>query len=566
MMIRFFHHGDGSGAAAVDYLLAKEVTAYTDDRQRIENMTIRRSVLPQVLDGDPDLTRHLIDSNTRKWRYTSGVIAFHAEDEPSDDQQTAVMRDFEKCAFAGLEQDQANVLWVRHAHMGNVELHFLVPRVELYQNRSFNPAPPGSESYFNTFRDYWNARESWVSPKEPARKRMVKPVIDFGDRKQIKEAIQTLILQKIEAGELHSHKDVRAALEELDGFEFKPLTAKQQEKRCKADAEEERGGKRRRRDTRITMRVAGTNDSQNTFRLEDRIFHEEWTSDESLAARSASEGQEPIKCHGKASPRDIERLRTAFEASVARRAAKNHARYARPRKIERRDAEPDDRPDRTSCSRDTTGDGCIGSEPERVAHDHMENDATDLPGRGLANLLDALDRSAYDFSDTAKNSAGDRFGEIRPLRRQNYSWPWRYGPGSQSSQRRRTRQVPDSQSEWRQSLHRNKNNEVSHVKFTADILRDRIVERSRRVEHDFRNWIEERKRLTDRICELKTRIQSVHERVGETLGQLTKRAGRIAEDVGARLMRRRTALTEGQRKNDRSSISKPSSLPPEPEF
>ena len=132
MMVRFFAHGDGSGCTAVEYLLAEEVAAYTEDRKRIAGQTVRREVLPEVLSGDPDLTRRLIDSNTLKWRYTSGVVAFHADDDPSEVQQAAVMRDFEKAAFAGLERDQANILWVRHQHMGNVELHFLVPRVELY--------------------------------------------------------------------------------------------------------------------------------------------------------------------------------------------------------------------------------------------------------------------------------------------------------------------------------------------------------------------------------------------------------------------------------------------------
>lgn len=118
MMVRFFAHGDGSGRAAVEYLLAEEISAYTEDRKRIAGQTVRRKVFPEVLSGDPDLTRVLIDSNSRKWRYTSGVVAFHAEDDPSEAEQAVVMRDFEEAAFAGLEGDQANILWVRHTHMG----------------------------------------------------------------------------------------------------------------------------------------------------------------------------------------------------------------------------------------------------------------------------------------------------------------------------------------------------------------------------------------------------------------------------------------------------------------
>ena len=380
MMVRFFDQGDGSGAAAVEYLLAEEVAAYTEDRRRLPSQTVRRQVLPELISGDPNLTRHLIDSNTRKWRYTSGVVAFHADDDPTESQQAAVMQDFEKAAFAGLAGDQGNILWVRHQHMGNVELHFLIPRIELYGNRSFNPAPPGSEPYFNAFRDYWNAREGWVSPEEPRRKRMIKPVFDLDDRKKIKEAIQTLIAQKIEAGEIRSHTDVRAALAELDDFEFKPLTAKQIEKRHKADAVEAKGGKPRRRDTRITMRIAGTSGSQHTFRLEDRIFHEDWTADEYFAAKPASEGREPIPGDRRTDAADVARLRAAFDASVERRAAKNRARFGKPRKAERPNPQADNGANRGSSRENTGGNERPGREPDRMADGHLEDDVADLSG------------------------------------------------------------------------------------------------------------------------------------------------------------------------------------------
>jgi len=40
MIIRFFPHGDGSGAKVVEYLLAAEVAAYDDDRRRIKGQTV----------------------------------------------------------------------------------------------------------------------------------------------------------------------------------------------------------------------------------------------------------------------------------------------------------------------------------------------------------------------------------------------------------------------------------------------------------------------------------------------------------------------------------------------
>lgn len=450
MMVRFFTHGDGSGRAAVEYLLAKEVAAYTEDRKRIAGKTVRRDVAPEVLSGHPDLTYHLIDSNTRKWRYTSGVVAFHAEDDPSEEQQAAVIADFERAAFAGLEADQVNALWVRHQQMGNVELHFLIPRVELYGNRSFNAAPPGSERFFNAFRDYWNAREGWVSPEEPDRKRTVKPVFDLDDRKSIKETIQTFMLQKIEAGEVRNHADVRAVLSELDGLEFKPLTEKQLEKRRKANAEEAKGGKPRRRDTRITMRVAGTSDSQNTFRLEDRIFHETWTADEYFAAKPASEGGDSKPRHRRADAADVERLLAAFVTSVERRAAKNRSRYARPRKAEQLPQRPDDPRDRGEGQQNSGRNNSVGREPEGMAHRDLEDDVADLPGRGLSDFLGALDGGAADLSRATVEDRSAGAGDIRSGGDARNTWPWRLGSRGEPATQRRTRRLSHAQSErWR---------------------------------------------------------------------------------------------------------------------
>src|SRR5690606_8226843 len=141
---------------AVDYLLAEEVAAYDEERNRIPGVIERRDLLPEVLRGDAEQTVALIDGIRRKWRYTSGVLAFAAEDRPADDDLDLVMDSFEAAAFAGLEADQYSCLWVRHSHKGNTELHYVIPRTELYSGAAFNPAPPRSESYFNAFRDYWN--------------------------------------------------------------------------------------------------------------------------------------------------------------------------------------------------------------------------------------------------------------------------------------------------------------------------------------------------------------------------------------------------------------------------
>lgn len=151
MIISFFSTGTGGGAAPVDYLTAREVLAYDENRNLIRDDTGQpqtkiRDPMPEVLHGNPDQTRHLIDASPNKWSYTAGVISFADSDDPSPDAQQEAIELFEALAFAGLDRDQYACLWVRHSHEGNVELHFCAPRLELSTGKALNIAPPGHEA------------------------------------------------------------------------------------------------------------------------------------------------------------------------------------------------------------------------------------------------------------------------------------------------------------------------------------------------------------------------------------------------------------------------------------
>ncbi|MHA6266484.1 relaxase/mobilization nuclease domain-containing protein [Aliiroseovarius sp. CAU 1755] len=320
MMIRFFKHGDGSGRSAIDYLVANEVPAYDDNRNRIPDQVEVRTPLPEVLRGDAGQTVDLIDSNYRKWRYTSGVIAFAAEDEPTPADIEAVMHGFEQAAFAGLESDQYDCLWVRHSHKGNTELHFIVPRVELYDGEAFNIAPPRSEYYFNAFRDYWNCLKGWACPDDPDRRRMLKPVFERKDRSEIRDAIREHIVTKIESGQVRNHQDVLAALSDLQeaGLEIKPPRPSKKAQTKPA--------------TKIVVRRIGSVGTQETYRLEDRIFHEDWTADEYFASEHQRENRARNRSLRKPDRRGAEELRRKLEVAIGRRANINRKRYEKCRR------------------------------------------------------------------------------------------------------------------------------------------------------------------------------------------------------------------------------------------
>ena len=99
MLIKPFPHGKGAGRGPAYYL----------GRQDYHG---RKECPPVVLRGDPDLTRELIDSIDRKWKFTAGVCSWGPEDKVTPEQETKVMNDFETVAFAGMEKDQYNILWV----------------------------------------------------------------------------------------------------------------------------------------------------------------------------------------------------------------------------------------------------------------------------------------------------------------------------------------------------------------------------------------------------------------------------------------------------------------------
>lgn len=320
MMIRFFKHGQGDGRSAIDYLLAEEVPAYDSDRKLIPGEVEVRTPLPEILRGDADRTVELIDSIHRKWRYTSGVIAFALEDRPTNDELDAVMDGFERAACAGLEADQYDCLWVQHRHKGNIELHFIVPRVELYDGAAFNIAPPRSESYFNAFRDYWNTLKGWASPDDPNRRRMLRAVVESEDREEIRNAVRAHVIAKIELGKVRNHADVLAALSELtaDGLEIKP--PRPAKKPPKDPAE------------KVVMRRIGSTGTSETYRLTDRIFHEDWTIDEYLAAKNPRENRE--RDSGIRGPdwQRAEGLRRDLEKAIDRRTGIVRERYERSRR------------------------------------------------------------------------------------------------------------------------------------------------------------------------------------------------------------------------------------------
>jgi len=148
-------HGKGAAAYASAYVLDQF------DHQG----NVRAGV--HVLRGDATTFNAVCHASPHVWKYTSGVIAWSKVDDPTDEQILEVLNDFEKHAFAGLDQSQYHLFAVLHTDDdGSKHIHVLTPRLDIQSGKSLNIAPPGHEKHFDALRDYFNTKYQWSRPDD----------------------------------------------------------------------------------------------------------------------------------------------------------------------------------------------------------------------------------------------------------------------------------------------------------------------------------------------------------------------------------------------------------------
>lgn len=305
MLIKFFRNGQGGGSGPVGYLIERDVVAYDQSRNAIrdergEVMLFAREPLPEVLRGDADRMRALIDACPHQWTYRAGVIAFTADDAPSPVQQRQVMDAFENLAFAGLEPDQHDMLWVRHTHEGRVELHFVTPRLELASGRSLNIAPPGYQKHYDALRDVLNKEHGWNDPLAPERARETVSLIESVRRGDARELIHDWIIQRVENGDIRDRPSMTEALTAA-GFDLP------------------RAGK-----NYITVRDPETDER---WRLKGDLFREDWTRENTLERALERSAGEPGRSGSRLDAIALDELRDRLERSLEARASYNRDRY-----------------------------------------------------------------------------------------------------------------------------------------------------------------------------------------------------------------------------------------------
>lgn len=225
MLIKFLKHGTGSVRKAVNYVVS------THDAKG----DVRAGVY--VLDGDREWLSLVGDSLEIKHKYTSAVISWTSQDQPTREQILESLDEFYKTAFAGLREERCCKLAVLHKEPdGGHHVHVLMLRTDLETGLAYNPAPPGHEKDFNHVRDYLNYKYNWADPQDPQRKQHFKvskvehynqlsrlTVPDPTDQKRterkdqaaFKESLIQLVNLELIDGNIKTHSDVKQLISEF---------------------------------------------------------------------------------------------------------------------------------------------------------------------------------------------------------------------------------------------------------------------------------------------------------------------------------------------------------------
>lgn len=192
MVVKFFANKKGGSSKAIDYLL----------NHREKDGTAR------VLQGDPQLTREIINSIQYKQKTTVGVLSFE-EANLSEELKYQLMADFEKHLLPGLEKEQYNILWVEHRDKGRLELNFVIPKIELTTQKSLNPYYHKADlPRVEKWQDLQNLTHNFSNPKDPSKERNVEINSCIKKFNQSYEQLNETIQELVRKGQINNREQL----------------------------------------------------------------------------------------------------------------------------------------------------------------------------------------------------------------------------------------------------------------------------------------------------------------------------------------------------------------------
>ncbi|GAA8799140.1 hypothetical protein BTM148_15410 [Helicobacter pylori] len=152
MLVKFWgiNQGGGDGDGSVNYLL----------NERVEQGTAK------VLKGDANLTKSLLLSLTQKHKACVGCLSFE-ESNINESLKYELMESFENALLTQEMQGRYNILWVEHTDKGRLELNFVIPKIDLWRQKAFNPYYHKVDlKRIDTWKDCINLKHNFTNPKD----------------------------------------------------------------------------------------------------------------------------------------------------------------------------------------------------------------------------------------------------------------------------------------------------------------------------------------------------------------------------------------------------------------
>ena len=202
MIVKIFDSGTAPGHGPVNYLLSDK-----------DHTGKSRSVKPEVLLGDPKLTRDIIDNIQNKQKYTSGVIALRKEEILNRKDWLYIIDKFHEYMMP-LGNERINSLWVAHHDKGRTELHFVVPKIDLKTRLALNISPPGKQNqeFFRLFgammNDHFGFAQVTPLNNDTGLEMKAKELKSGSDASRFKLEIHRQITNEIRSGHIKNRTEL----------------------------------------------------------------------------------------------------------------------------------------------------------------------------------------------------------------------------------------------------------------------------------------------------------------------------------------------------------------------
>lgn len=214
MIVKFFKRGDDPNTRAGEC-----VENYLMDEKRVADGTA------VVLRGDPKATTQVINSLPFASTYTSGVLSFDVTDCPTPEQQEQIMNDFEQALLPDFDKSRYQCYWVKHTDKGNVELNFVIAKVDLETGKYLNPYYHSADlERVDLFKQITNRQYGFKEPDD--HRRAIAPV---GENPHIKPSknrqdwageLTNIVEQHIAGGYIQNRDDVVSVLNSISDDDY----------------------------------------------------------------------------------------------------------------------------------------------------------------------------------------------------------------------------------------------------------------------------------------------------------------------------------------------------------